>query len=46
MTVHVRLICWPALPVIGDGGSTINGGILVVTGYKEKINIKCNPVHM
>lgn len=31
VTVQVRLIAWPALPVIADGGSTIVGGVLVIT---------------
>ena len=33
VTVQVRLIAWPALPVTADGGSTIDGGVLVVTAH-------------
>ena len=36
VAVHVRLIDWPALPVTGEGGPTIIGGVLVVTVYRDK----------
>ena len=38
-TIQVRLIAWPVLPVVADGGSTIDGGVLMVTAcvYKKRI---------